>query len=128
MNRKMNRKRIIIITTVILLASVILSVTIISLHVKTKVKEMFKLNKTLQEERYYMADFEFKMVGCGYYLGKGQYTKALTLLTDYHKKLSSREGLIKIPEFKNHQEEINFYLNLQNPATGAFIEIGRAHV
>jgi hypothetical protein len=30
--------------------------------------------------------------------------------------------LIKIPRFKNNQEEINFYLNLQNPQTGAFID------
>jgi hypothetical protein len=118
----MNRKRIILTATVILLALVILPVTIISLNVKTKVKEMFKLNKTLQEEGYYLADFEFKMVGCGYYLSKGQYFKSVELLNDYHKKLSSREGLIKIPKFKNHQEEIDFYLNLQNPKTGAFID------
>jgi hypothetical protein len=122
MNRKMKRKRIILTATVILLASVILSATIISLSVKSKVKEMFRLNKALQEEGYYMADFEFRMVGCGYYLGKGQYYKSLKSLFDYHKKLSSREGLIKIPEFKNHQEEIDFYLNLQNPKTGAFID------
>jgi len=118
----MKRKRIILTATIILFATVTLSFTVISLNVKTKVKEMFKLNKTLQEEGYYMADFEFKMVGCGYYLGKGQYYKSLKLLNDYHKKLSGREGLIKIPKFKNNQEEINFYLNLQNPATGAFID------
>jgi len=117
MNRKMKRKRIILTATVILLASVILSVTMISLNVKTKVKEMFKLNKTLQEEGYYMADFEFKMVGCAYYLGKGQYYKSVTFLNDYHKKLSSRKGLIKIPKFINKQDEINFYLifKIQKP-------------
>ncbi|MCX6238545.1 MAG: hypothetical protein NTY07_13465 [Bacteroidia bacterium] len=118
----MKRKRMILTVTVILLATVILSVTVISLKVKTRVKEMFKLNKTLQEEGYYMADFEFKLVGCGYYLGKGQYYKSVKLLNDYHKKLSGREGLIRIPEFKNKQEQINFYLNLQNPETGAFID------
>jgi hypothetical protein len=118
----MKRKRIILAAVVILLASVIISVTMISLKVRTKVKEMFKLNRTLQEEGYYMADFEFKMLGCGYYMGKGQYYRSLELLSDYHKKLSSRDGLIKIPKFKNNQEEINFYLNLQNPKTGAFID------
>ena len=118
----MKRKGIILTATVILLASTILTVLTISLNVKTKMKELFKMNKTLQEEGYYMADFEFKMVGFGYYLGKGQYYKSLKLLNDYHKKLSSREGLIKIPKFKNNQEEINFYLNLQNPKTGAFID------
>ncbi|RPI06039.1 MAG: hypothetical protein EHM64_04400 [Ignavibacteriae bacterium] len=118
----MKRKRIIITATIILLSSIVLSVTFISLRVKTQVKEMFKLNKTLQEEGYYMADFEFNMVGCGYYLGKGQYYKSVMFLNEYHKKLSSREGLIKIPRFKNKKEEIYFYLNLQNPRTGAFID------
>src|SRR4030043_2314513 len=107
----MKRKRIILTATVLLLASVILTGIAISLNVKTKVKELFKLNKTLQEEGYYMADFEFKMLGCGYYLDKGYYKKTLKLLNDYHKKLSNREGLIKIPPFKNNPEEINFFLN-----------------
>ncbi|MBN1791961.1 MAG: hypothetical protein JW830_15800 [Bacteroidales bacterium] len=80
------------------------------------------MNKTLQEEGYYMGDFEFKMLGYGYYLDKGHYKKALKSLDDYHKKLSSREGLMKVPAFKNNREEINFYLNLQNPKTGAFID------
>jgi hypothetical protein len=117
----MKRKRIILIATVILLASTILTVLTISLNVKTKMKELFKMNKTLQEEGYYMADFEFKMLGFAYYLDKGHYCKTLKLLHDFHKKLSSKEDLIKIPAFKNNQDEINFYLNLQNPKTGAFI-------
>lgn len=69
-----------------------------------------------------MADFEFKMLGCAYYLDKGHYKTALNFLNDYHKKLSDKDGIIKIPEFSNNQEEINFYLDLQNPATGAFID------
>ena len=35
------------------------------------------MNKTLQEEGYYMADFEFKMLGFAYYLDKGFYFTAL---------------------------------------------------
>lgn len=118
----MKRKRIILAATILLSSSVILTGIVISLNVKTKVKELFKMNKTLQEEGYYMGDFEFKMLGCAYYLGKGHYNKALKLLKDYHKKLSGRAGLIKVPDFRNNQEEINFYLNLQNPETGAFID------
>lgn len=117
----MKRKRIILAVTIILLASAILSVTIISLNVKTEVKELFRLNKTLQEEGYYMAEFEFQMVGFSYYLGKGRYLHALRELSDYHAFLSDRENLIKIPDFKTNQEEIDFYLNLQNPKTGAFM-------
>lgn len=116
------RKRIILITTVLLLTSASITCITYMRNVKTKVKELLKLNKTLQEEGYYMGDFEFKMLGCAYYLDKGHYKKARKFLNDYHKKLSNREGLIKIPKFKNNQEEINFYLNLQNPKTGAFID------
>jgi len=97
-------------------------VTYKSLKVKSQVKELMKLNKTLKAEGYFMTDFEFQMVGMGYYIDKGQYKKALTKLSDYRTKLSNKEGLIKIPKFKNNQEEIDFYLNLQNPRTGAFID------
>jgi hypothetical protein len=119
---KMTRNRIILTAASLLLSAGILSVTFVSLNVKTKVKQLFKLNKALQEEGYYMADFEFRMLGFGYYLGKGQYAKSMTLLNRYHKKLTSRKGLIKIPKFKNNREETDFYLNLQNPGTGAFID------
>lgn len=119
---KMKRKNIILTATAILLSSAILVITIYSLNVKTRVKELFKMNKALQEEGYYMADFEFKMLGFAYYLDKGYYSKAYRMLSDYHKQLNKREGLIKIPAFSNNQEEINFYLNLQNPKTGAFID------
>lgn len=98
------------------------SITHKSLKLKSQVKEMFKLNKTLQEEGYYMGDFEFKLLGMGYYLHLKQYRKAQTMLSDYHTKLINKEGLIKIPEFKNNQEEIDFFLQLQNPKTGAFID------
>ena len=98
------------------------AVTYFSLGVKTKVKELFIMNKTLQEQGYYMADFEFKMLGFAYFLDKGHYLKAYHMLSAYHKKLGKREGLLKIPVFSSHQEEISFYLKLQNPETGAFID------
>ncbi len=97
------------------------AVTYKTIEVKSEVKELFKLNKALKAEGYFMTDFEFQLVGMGYDLDKGRYKKALTNLSDYHKKLSSKDGLIKVPEFSNNQEEIDFYLHLQNPHTGAFI-------
>ncbi|MDB4583590.1 hypothetical protein N9164_10595 [Draconibacterium sp.] len=118
----MTRKKILITTTILFLVFVFLSGIGISFRVKNQVKALFKLNKELQEEGYYMAEFEFKMVGFGYYLDKGQYVKSLRMLSDYHNQLSNKERLIKIPEFKNNQEEINFYIRLQNPKTGAFID------
>ncbi len=100
----------------------IASGVIISTKVKTQVKELFKLNKELQKDGYYMADFEFKIMGFAYQLDKGQYREALNSLSEYHSKLKNREGLLKIPNFNNKQEEIDFFLNLQNPRTGAFID------
>lgn len=80
------------------------------------------MNKELQEENYYMAEFEFKMLGLSYLLDKGHYYSALQKLHELHSQMESREGLFKIPEFKNKNEELDFYLNLQNPKTGAFMD------
>jgi len=33
---------------------------------KMQMKELFHMNKKLQEEGYYMAEFEFKMLGIAY--------------------------------------------------------------
>ncbi len=122
MDRKMKPQKIFFLLISIILSVLVVSGIVITNRVQSHVKDLFKMNKTLQEEGYYMADFEFKMLGFGYYLDKGQYFKSLDLLNKYHEKLLSREGLIKIPEFVNKQDEINFYLSLQNPETGAFID------
>lgn len=118
----MKRKRLIILIIGLLLSLLVVIGIVIKNRVQRQVKELFKMNKALQEEGYYMADFEFRMLGFAYYLDKGYYIKALTNLSDYHAQLSIKDRLIKIPKFKNNQEEINFYLNLQNPKTGAFID------
>lgn len=92
------------------------------INVKTQVKDLFRMNKELQEAGYYMGDFEFKMMGVLYWLDKGEYYRALAHLNKLHSQFKTKEGLIKLPEFKNKAEEIEFYLNLQNPKTGAFID------
>lgn len=118
----MKTKRTILIVGICLIALITISALVAKNRIQGQVKELFKMNKKLQEEGYYMAEFEFRMIGFGYYLDKGQYLKSLKTLSDYHKKLKSREGLIKVPDFKNNQEEIDFFLNLQTPNTGAFID------
>ena len=118
----MKSKKLIVFVISSLIVIFIASSAITSIRVKTQVKELFKLNKELQKDGYYMADFEFKMLGFSYQLDKGQYFKALNSLSKYHSKLKNREGLIRIPKFNNKQEEIDFFLNLQNPKTGAFID------
>lgn len=86
------------------------------------ISKMFKLNGQLQAEGYYMAEFEFKMLGCAYYLDKGHYFTALSRLNELHRQLKTREGLVKAPEFADKKEEMEFYLNLQDPETGAFMD------
>jgi hypothetical protein len=88
---------------------------------KTQISDLFRLNKELQEEGYYMAEFEFKMLGIAYYLDKGHYYTAFARINQLHNQLKTKEGLIKMPEFQNRAEELEFYLNLQNPDTGAFM-------
>jgi hypothetical protein len=92
------------------------------LNTKAQVKDLFRMNKELQEAGYYMGDFEFKMMGVLYWLDKGEYYHGLSQLNKLHHQFITKDGLIKVPEFKNKEEEIDFYLNLQNPKTGAFID------
>lgn len=89
---------------------------------KSRLEEMFRLNRELQEQNYYMAEFEYRLKGIGYLLDKGQYGKSLYLFNQYYQQLKSRDGLVKLPRFHNPKEELEFYLNLQNPTTGAFMD------
>ena len=83
---------------------------------------LFKLNKQLQEEGYYMAEFEFKMLASAYYIDHGNYWTAYKKLYYLEQQLKSREGLIKLPAFKDKNEEMDFYLDRQDPTTGAFMD------
>ncbi|WP_425800898.1 hypothetical protein ACHOLT_11935 [Desulfitobacterium sp. Sab5] len=47
---------------------------------------------------------------------------AFSKLEDLHKQYLSKQDLIKIPQFSDKKEELDFYLNLQNPRTGAFMD------
>jgi len=89
---------------------------------KSQMKELFSLNKQLQEEGYYMAEFEFKMLGIAYDLDKGHYYTSLARINQLHQQLKTKQGLIKMPKFQSSEEELAFYLNLQNPQTGSFMD------
>lgn len=117
----MKHKKIFIASITIIVLLITLT-TVISLNTKNQVKELFRLNKKIQEENYYAADFEFKMLGILYLLDKGHYYSAIRKINVLHHKMKTREGLIKMPDFKTKEEELEFYLNLQNPKTGAFID------
>ena len=118
---EMNRTKTIlgVLVCILFLAiSVFLTVS----HVQTQITDLFRMNKELQEEGYYMANFEFKMMGMAYWLDHGHYYTALSRLNQLHQQLKTREGLIKVPKFTNKKEEFNFYLSLQNSRTGAFMD------
>lgn len=87
-----------------------------------KISEMVSLNGELKSEGYYVSEMEFKFLGIAYYLDRGNMTIASSKLDQLYQQLKSREGLIKIPKFSNKNEELEFYLNLQNPRTGAFMD------
>ncbi len=126
----MKKKRIIITVSslfVVLLISSSLFIYNEYLTGREMIQEMFQMNSQRRAEGYYMAQFEMQMVGILYYLDKGQYKKASTLFDGLHSQLKSRDGLIKVPEFANTQEELEFYLNLQNPKTGAFMDESYPH-
>lgn len=87
-----------------------------------QVPELFRLNKQRQEEGYYMGEFEFKMLGLAYLLDKGRYSDALGALGALHDQLETRKGLVRVPPFEDKRQELEFYLGLQDPGTGAFMD------
>jgi hypothetical protein len=123
--KKMNSfftKKNLILTTLVLLVILGISGIVLANRTKNQIKELFKMNKVLQEQNYYMAEFEYKMLGIAYYLDKGHYKKSFSLLNRLHKQLKTKEKLIRMPKFINKEDELEFYLNLQNPKTGAFMD------
>jgi hypothetical protein len=85
-----------------------------------KVNETFRLNAQLKKEGYYLSEFEFELLGAAYSLDHGQYLKGLAGLDRIHEKMKTGQGLVKIPDFSGPEEKLDFYLDLQNPKTGAF--------
>ncbi len=113
----MSNKRIISVAALLLI-----SAAAIAVFSFPSIPGMFRLNKQLQENGYYTAEFEFKMLGIVYNLDRGRYLTALTQLKKLERQMRTREGFIKVPEFSSKEAEMEFYLNLQNPETGAFMD------
>jgi hypothetical protein len=118
----MKNNRISSITFLIVIVLLILTGILTTTRFKTQLREIFKMNEALKSEGYYLSEFEFKLLAQAYYLDHGQFIKALSGLRKIHKQLTNKENLIKIPEFSGNKEKLNFYRNLQNPETGAFMD------
>lgn len=119
---RMNRKKKLLVAAVFILAVFAAAGTGLKHRTQTQIKELFRMNKELQEDGYYMGDFEFKMLGMAYWLDHGHYIKALTRLDAFHQQLETKECLLRVPAFSSKKEELAFYLDLQNPNTGAFMD------
>ena len=90
----------------------------------SKVREIFAANETLKSEGYDLSAFEFELLSAMYFIDHGQYLRGLRRLDAIHDKYVDRQGLVKIPDFASPEERLEFYLNRQNPETGAFYPNG----
>ncbi|WP_299860902.1 hypothetical protein [uncultured Hoeflea sp.] len=89
---------------------------------KDTLNEAFSLNNQRNVEGYYTAEFEFKMLGAAYLFDRGRYIQAYHRFTAHIDQLKTADGLVKIPDFASQKEELGFYLGLQDPTTGAFMD------
>ena len=85
----------------------------------SRVEAIFDANRELKAEGYYLAEFEFRMLGIACSLDHGEFRTALSALDDTHRAMTTREGLAKVPAFTNVREKLAFHRSLQNPRTGA---------
>ena len=89
---------------------------------KDMVDEAFVLNNLRKSEGYYTAEFEFKMLGIVYLFDRGHYLDSYRRFNHLYDQLKTADGLVRIPQFTSVDEELAFYLGLQDPTTGAFID------
>ena len=87
-----------------------------------KISELIKMNGEVKQQGYYTGDVEFKFLGIAYYYDHGDSLTGSQKLNKLYTQMKTREGLIKIPVFKDKKEELTFYKSLQNPQTGAFMD------
>jgi len=87
---------------------------------KSKVEDAFALNEQRKAEGYDLSWFEFQGLAALYRLDHGDILEGLSVIDRLHGKLSTTEGLARIPEFTDAKQTLEFYRNLQHPVTGAF--------
>jgi hypothetical protein len=115
----MTARRKIGLSLIVALATVLVIGTLVARQF-WKVEEIFEANEALKSEGYYLSEFEFEMLSVSYYLDKGRYLDGLRRLDQMHRKFTTRDGLVKVPDFADDEERLEFYLDRQNPETGAF--------
>lgn len=89
---------------------------------KSMADEAFSLSSQRKSEGYYTAEFEFKILGILYLFDHGHYLESYRKFNDLYNQFKTTSGLVRIPRFANATDEMEFYLGLQNPVTGAFMD------
>ncbi|MBB4121691.1 hypothetical protein [Martelella radicis] len=120
----MSKGRKLIFTLGLVAVAAVLAATALIAFEANRVKQIFAANAALKEEGYYLSPFEFEMLSVSYYLDHGHYLKGISRLNQIHEQMTTRQGLVRIPQFTDAQEELAFFKGLQNPDTGAFYPNG----
>ncbi|MBP0574359.1 hypothetical protein J8J27_27020, partial [Mycobacterium tuberculosis] len=68
------------------------------------------------------AEFEFKMLGGLQRLSEGDYLGLYTTLSRIRRELATTEGLVRVPAGASAAARMDFLLDRQDPATGAFMD------
>ena len=112
-------------TLVTLTAAAAIALVAAALYVRASVKSvphLFKRNAELKAQGYYMGEFEFKVVALQYYLNAGRYLTAFTTLRRIRHEMETTEGLVRMPQGASPSLMMDFLLDRQDHATGAFMD------
>lgn len=82
---------------------------------------LFRRNAELKAEGYYMAEFEFRMLGIVKKLSDGDYLDAYSTLRHLRRQMENGEGLARMPADLSAKARYEFLLSRQDPTTGAFM-------
>lgn len=82
---------------------------------------LFRRNAELKADGYYMAEFEFRMLGVVKKLSDGDYLDAYSTLSKLRRQMESGEGLAKMPTDPSAKARYAFLLSRQDSTTGAFM-------
>lgn len=82
---------------------------------------LFRRNAELKAMGYYMAEFEFRMLGVVKKLSDGDYLDAYSTLHRLRRQMESGEGLARMPADPSAKARYEFLLSRQDPTTGAFM-------
>lgn len=87
----------------------------------SSVPYLFHRNAELKAEGYYMAEFEFRMLGIVKKLSDGDYLDAYSTLRELRRQMESGDGLTKMPSDPSAKARYEFLQSRQDPKTGAFM-------